>query len=54
MRTAIVTFGKAKLKRFKVAYERAVKDKDETFIFDGQEYATNYAKQLIAYLQTKL
>ena len=35
------------------AYHKAVKDKKETFIFDGGEFLTDYAKYLIEYLKPK-
>ena len=38
------------LRRFKKAYGRAVADKKDSFVFDGNEFVTDYAKYLIEYL----
>jgi hypothetical protein len=36
--------------RLKNEYKNAVRDSKDTFIFDGNELLTNYAKYLIEYL----
>ena len=46
-----ITFDKAKLKRLKLAYQKAVDTGAESFIFDGDEYLTAYAKYVIEYLK---
>ena len=40
------------LKRFKKEYNKS--SQKESFIFEGNEFLTSYAKYLIEYLQTKL
>jgi hypothetical protein len=50
-----VTFTRAKLDRFRKAYERAVREKEsgtgpDTFRFEGNEYYIGYAKYMIWYL----
>lgn len=52
--TKEVQFDKDKLKRFKRAYNKAVKERKDSFIFDDNEYLTLYAKYLIEYLTDKL
>jgi hypothetical protein len=42
------------LRRLKRAYNKAVKEKKESFIFDGQELLVEYAKHLIDHLSNKL
>jgi hypothetical protein len=49
-----VTFDRAKLERLKTAYQNALKDKAETFWFEGKEYLVSYARYLIEYLETSL
>jgi hypothetical protein len=39
------------LKEFKEAYEKAVKENKEVFIFEGKEVLTTYAKYIIKYLE---
>lgn len=45
----------AMAKRLKVAYAEAckTKTKDDTFVFDGNEFVLGYAKYLIEFLETK-
>ena len=38
---------------FKKAYEKAVEDKLEVFIYDGVEFVTNYAKYMLEYINIK-
>ena len=40
------------LKELKKAYEKAVKEKAYSFIFNEQEVLTDYAKYLIQYLES--
>ena len=42
------------LRRLKRAYNKAVKENKESFIFDGQELLVEYAKHLIDHLSNKL
>lgn len=37
----------------KIAYNKAVKDNKDTFIFNGREFVTKYAKYLIEYAEDK-
>jgi phosphate starvation-inducible protein PhoH len=36
------------------AYDKAVATKKETFTFQGEEYATSYAKYLLEWLDTQV
>jgi len=49
-----VSFTLPKLKRLKEAYSAAVIHKKASFLFDGKEYLTEYAKHLIEYLSAIL
>lgn len=42
------------LNRFKIAYEKAGKEKLDQFVFDGNTYVVGYAKYLIQYLESQL
>lgn len=46
-----ITWTLPMLRRFKVAYEQAVRDKKDTFVFDGNEFVQGYAKYLIEFLE---
>lgn len=50
---ATINFTKEKFDEFKKVYQQAVKDKQEVFIFEGNEFLPDYAKYLIQYLETK-
>jgi hypothetical protein len=41
------------MQTLQAAYDKAVKEKKETFIFQGQEILTAYAKYLLEYLKSK-
>jgi len=47
-------FDADKFRRLKVAYATAKKCDLVIFVFDGDEYITQFAKYLIEYLETKL
>ncbi len=47
-------FNKTNFTLFKKAYKIALKEDKETFIFEGKEFLTNYAKYVIEYLETQL
>ncbi len=49
-----VDFDKATVKRLHQAYNEAVKNKDEAFIFEGNKYLTAYARYLLEYLDNML
>lgn len=49
-----VTFTAAKLQAFKVAYREAVHAGMESFVFQGREYLTRYAKYVIEHLEGRL
>lgn len=49
-----MTFTKTTYKLLKRAYEKAMTDNEDSFIFGGQEFDTNYAKYLLEYLKDKL
>ena len=40
------------MEELKKAYEQALKENKETFVFDGKILATSYAKYLLEYLQS--
>ncbi|HYE68811.1 MAG TPA: hypothetical protein VEA58_09385 [Anaerovoracaceae bacterium] len=48
-----VTFDKPKLERLKKVYQKAVEDKKESFIFEGNEYVVNFTKYVIEYLESQ-
>lgn len=48
-----IKFDPFKLKLFKLDYDRAVRERKATFIFQGDEFDTKYAKYLIEYLESK-
>lgn len=50
----MITWTSAMLRRFKVAYNKAVADNVDTFLFDGNEFVVGYAKYLIEYLDSRL
>ena len=47
-----ISFDWEKLNRLKTAYNNAVKSGQNSFIFEGHELLTNYAKYLIEYLNS--
>jgi hypothetical protein len=49
-----IQWSKPKLDRFKVEYQKAVDNKKESFVFEGNEFVTGYAKYLIEYLNATL
>lgn len=49
----MVEFNKEKFKMFIVAYIRAVEANEESFVFFDDEYLTDYAKYMIAYMTQK-
>jgi late competence protein required for DNA uptake (superfamily II DNA/RNA helicase) len=50
----IINWTPAMLARFKKAYDKAVTEKVDTFMFDGNEFVVGYAKYLIQYLDSVL
>lgn len=48
----MINFDQAKVKRLKKRYDKAVLDKEESFIFEDNEYLTTYAKYMLEYLDT--
>lgn len=48
-----IVFTPEKLELLKKAYQQAVDQKQQEFIFDGNEYVVGYAKYLIEYLTDK-
>jgi hypothetical protein len=49
----MITWTRPMFERFKIAHKKAVDEKRESFMFDGNEFITNYAKYLIEYLGGK-
>lgn len=48
-----INFTKNKLIQFKKEYQKAIENKNESFIFNGNEFLVSYAKYLIEYLETQ-
>lgn len=53
METEMLQFNKAKFNAFKKAFRFAIKHQNESFNFDGHEFLTDYAKQMIEFLEIK-
>ncbi len=51
---AIIEFTPEKVERLRVCYQKAVKAKAETFMFDNHELVTSYGKYLLEYLDMRL
>lgn len=49
----MINFDRNKLKDLKRHYKKALEAKKETFIFNGDEYLTSYAKYVIEYLESQ-
>lgn len=49
-----ILWTKPMLERFRKAYQKAVADQVDTFMFDGNEFVVGYAKYLIQYLDMNL
>lgn len=49
----MINFDFNKLKDLKRHYKKAVEDNKESFIFNGDEYLTSYAKYVIEYLESR-
>lgn len=45
-----MSFTPEKIKKLQVAYDKAVKDEQWTFEFDGNQLVTGYAKYLLEFL----
>ena len=50
----VINWTRPMFARFKIAHKKAVDEKKESFMFDGNEVVTSYAKYLIEYLGGKL
>lgn len=48
----VINWTPAMLRRMKTAYKAAVEGGRDTFVFDGNEFVTSYAKYLIQYLDS--
>lgn len=48
-----IVWTKPMLERLRKAYQKAVADKADTFVFDGNEFVVDYAKYLIQYLDSQ-
>ena len=46
-----ITFDKELLEEFKIAYNKALKQSQDTFVFYDNEFVIGYAKYLIQYLE---
>lgn len=49
----MISWTKPMLERFRKAYQKAVADNADTFMFDGNEFVVGYAKYLIQYLDNQ-
>jgi hypothetical protein len=47
-----IAITRAQYKRFKRAYAKAVREKVDTFTFEGREYVVKYAYYMLQYLAT--
>lgn len=52
MKQEAIKFNKQKRDELQKAYNRAVMNGDESFIFDDKQFYTVYAKYLLEYLNT--
>lgn len=48
------SFDRARLKRLKRAYAKALREDKDEFTFEGMDLVTSYAKYLIEYLEMTL
>lgn len=51
--TKMINFDKQKYEALRKAYDKAVADKKESFMFEGNEWVTTYAKYALEYLEPK-
>lgn len=49
----MINFDRQKLRELKTLYNKAVKENKESFMYNGDEYLTSYAKYVIEYLETR-
>jgi hypothetical protein len=52
--TITVSWTKVKFRKFKRAYQKAVRDNESLFLFDGNEFVVGYAKYLIQYVEERI
>lgn len=50
----LINFTEASAKAFKKAYLKAVKDEQDSFVWDGHEFILGYAKYLLEHLETNV
>jgi len=48
-----VEFNAENFKAFRKRYNEAIRDSENSFMFEGNEYLTSYAKYVIEYLEPK-
>jgi hypothetical protein len=48
-----INFDAAKIERFRKRYERAVRDGETVFKFEGKDILVSYAKYVLEYLEGK-
>lgn len=48
-----MTFDQEKVERFRTAYDKAQDDSQETFVFEGADFFTGYAKYVLEYLDSR-
>lgn len=53
MADKVISWTAPMLARFKIAYNAAVNQKVDSFMFDGNEFVVAYAKYLIEFLDDK-
>ncbi len=49
-----ILFDRPKLAKLKVLYDKAVKARQEQFVFEGNDLLVSYAKYLIEYLESRI
>jgi len=51
--TEHIEFDAAKVKRLRKEYDKAARNGDKSFTFEGNDYMTDYAKYMLQYLEEK-
>lgn len=49
----MVEFNAESFKKFRARYNTAIEKSENSFVFEGNEYLTSYAKYVIEYLEPK-
>ena len=54
MSDPVITWDRAKLERFRKAYNNTVRKRHDVFMFEDHNFLVSYARYLIMYLDTQL